>query len=163
MQTTDSWFYKNCRHCGSNVVICQATEKDYHYYCSQKTCKNHEGIELYDMDEDPEFVFEFKDHADGIIIESNKVLQKYVGQENSEIILSEIEKDLQNIINKYLEKNEVFNKNFPIEFENDFGRWKFYKDGKCDFSPKSSIKFVNLNFTVLPTGVDFCDNNDFQI
>lgn len=56
MKATDSWFNGICKDCKSNIVVCQSKEKDYFYYCSQKRCKNHEGVELYDDDEYPEFL-----------------------------------------------------------------------------------------------------------
>lgn len=41
-----------CKDCESNLVICQPTtgKGDYHWYCSQKGCKNHEGEEIGDME-----------------------------------------------------------------------------------------------------------------
>ena len=82
-KTTDSWFFDgNCKNCGSNIVVCQAKEKDYLYYCSQKNCVNHKGVETYDMDDAPDFITPYTNivnHKDGIFLESKKTLEKYIG------------------------------------------------------------------------------------
>ena len=53
---TDSWFEGLCKNCHSNVVVCQSSTKDYFYYCSQKRCKNHDGVEIYYYEDVPDFI-----------------------------------------------------------------------------------------------------------
>ena len=59
---TSSWIDMKvkCKECGSMIVVCQSEDKDYHYYCSQKQCKNHIGVETYDDEDYPDFVEEIK-------------------------------------------------------------------------------------------------------
>ena len=59
---TDTWIDMKvkCKLCGSMIVVCQSKDKDYHYYCSQKQCKNHQGIETYDDENYPDFLEEIE-------------------------------------------------------------------------------------------------------
>ena len=55
---SQSWFakYSECLDCGYPVVVTQSPTTDYWWYCSNKMCKNHQGIELGDMEGAPDWV-----------------------------------------------------------------------------------------------------------
>jgi len=60
-QNNLSWFTGICKDCGFNVVITQPDEDrfptdDYWWYCSNKSCKNHEEGEHTGDDETPSWV-----------------------------------------------------------------------------------------------------------
>lgn len=63
-----------CKECDSMIVVCQSKDKDYHYYCSQKLCKNHDGVETYDDEGYPDFVkeVEWKLPSSMLCVDKNK-------------------------------------------------------------------------------------------
>ena len=53
-----SWVAGKCRLCGKEVLITQPItfDCDYFWYCSNPDCPKFEGVELGDMEKDPEWV-----------------------------------------------------------------------------------------------------------
>jgi hypothetical protein len=48
-------------------------------------------------------------------------------------------------------KNNISDKKYPIEFENETGRYLIEEDGKIFIQPKQSIQYLELNINILPT------------
>jgi len=95
---------------------------------------------------------EEKKIKEGIIIESSKVLRKYEGKPNIKEVLVLIQKELQEVLQGFLKDNLVYPHHFPIEFENELGKWKIYEDGTTYFERKKPVEYINVNITITPTG-----------
>lgn len=74
---------------------------------------------------------------------SNK-LDNYGGLEITPELIGKIENDLNLLLNKYITDHEVYTNDFPIEFSNEFGRWKIEENGDCFFQPITQIKKINI-------------------
>jgi hypothetical protein len=82
--------------------------------------------------------------------EIKKTLTKFEG-ENVKKVLNLIREELQSTIDKLISSEEgIYDKDFPIEFENDMGKWRIESNGNTFVQPKSEI--VALNITIKPTG-----------
>lgn len=59
-----SWFSSRyvCGACGYPIVVTQAPDADYWYYCSNKLCKNHGGVQLFDDDDLPDWTVSKKEN-----------------------------------------------------------------------------------------------------
>lgn len=79
-------------------------------------------------------------------------MSKYVGEKNINEVLRQIKSELNEALNQYLGENHVVEKDFPIEFENDFGKWKINSDGTTHLQPKTGIQHIELNMTIKKTG-----------
>ena len=44
--------------------------------------------------------------------------------------------------------------NFPISWENEFGKFRFFENGKLEFLPKQAAEYLELNFTLSPKKKD---------
>jgi len=76
-------------------------------------------------------------------------LKKYEEQSVKDV-LSEIRKDLQNVMDTLIYSEEgVYSQDFPIEFENNLGRWKITKTGECFVQPNTDV--CEINITIKPT------------
>ena len=86
--------------------------------------------------------------------ELKSTLEKYVGQ-NVNDVLRKIRSDLQDVMdNLILSEPGVYLEDFPIEFENELGKWRFEKDGNCFVYPKMS-SVAKINITIKPTGESY--------
>lgn len=74
---------------------------------------------------------------------SNK-LDNYVGSEITNSLIEQIQNDLNLLLNKYITDHEVYTNDFPIEFTNEFGRWRIEQNGDCFFQPITQIKKINI-------------------
>ena len=56
-----SWWLRQvvCEKCSYKIVVTQSKEYDYFYYCSNKYCEHHEGVEAMDMDDEPTWVKQY--------------------------------------------------------------------------------------------------------
>lgn len=77
---------------------------------------------------------------------------KYEGERNTKEVLKQMQSELNDVLNQYLGENHVVEKDFPIEFENDFGKWKINSDGTTHLQPKTGIQHIELNMTIKKTG-----------
>lgn len=93
-----------------------------------------------------------KGNKEEIKILAQKTTEKYVGEPNTKDILNKLRSELDVILNNYLANNEVTQEDFPIEFENDYTRWKILKDGKTYVYPKKGAGNITINFTIKKTG-----------
>ena len=96
-----------------------------------------------------------KEIQDGIIITSNKTLSKYVGEKNISLILDKIKEDLDKSLNQFLSENNASVSDFPVEFENDLGKWKIKADGTTYFQPKVALKHIECNVTITKSNISF--------
>lgn len=90
-------------------------------------------------------------NKEGFIIEAKKTLDKYVGLDNTQEVLGKIRSDLNDVLNNYLGENKVYQKDFPMEFENEMGKWRIKSDGETQFEPKSSTKYIEVKIEIKPT------------
>ena len=122
------------------------------------------GDELKSHKEGDEIIFlEHEDHAtifetvkEKLTVVSKNTLERYENDRPVKEILNRIKKDLDKVCNKFLKDNVVRETDFPIEVENEMGKWKIEADGKCMLQPKAGIQYIEIDFTVTPTG--FKDN-----
>ena len=66
-------------------------------------------------------------------------------------ILSKIQEELSVSLSKIPLNFDSVQK-FPIEFENDLGKWKIFEGGKVLLQPKEVAKYIELKLTITPTG-----------
>lgn len=85
---------------------------------------------------------------EGIKIFAQNALEKYEGEINVPEIINQIKENLNNALNSYLEQNNVLQDNFPIEFENELGKWKINADGNIYVQPKKGIQHIEYNITI---------------
>lgn len=45
-----------CKKCKTLIIVTQADEKDYLYYCANKKCENHIGTECFHDEEYPDWM-----------------------------------------------------------------------------------------------------------
>jgi hypothetical protein len=85
----------------------------------------------------------------GIIVEGvNSALKKHVGRELNDIVLTQIKKEMEEIMNKVLKENYIHEKDFPIEYENELGLWKLNSDGKVLFAPRAKKDYICVNIKI---------------
>ena len=94
---------------------------------------------------------EKKDNKEGIIVTSNKVVLKYINEPNVKETLDKIKSELNDVLNEYLFEfaYEVYKQDFPVEFENEVGKWKMCSNGDTYFYPKTSIQYINFTIKKL--------------
>lgn len=92
-----------------------------------------------------------EENKKGFIVEANTVLSRYVGKINEKRVLDEISKELDLVLNKYIEETPMYKDDFPIEFENQFGEWKIESDGSTQYKPRVSQERLLLNITINKT------------
>lgn len=78
-------------------------------------------------------------------------LHKYEGEVINNV-LYEIVTELNDVLNQHLSEHYVIKEDFPIEFENELGRWKINSDGTTYVPPKTETKYIECNITIKPTG-----------
>jgi hypothetical protein len=79
-------------------------------------------------------------------------MSKYVGETNTKEVLKQMQSELNEVLNQYLSENHVVKEDFPIECENDFGKWEIHSDGKTYVKPKTGVQHIELNMTITKTG-----------
>lgn len=73
------------------------------------------------------------------------------GSEITEKVLKQVAIDLNEVLNGYLKDNYVKDEDFPVEFENELGRWKINADGSCYFQPIVGTQNIEVNITIKRT------------
>lgn len=92
-----------------------------------------------------------------IITRLNDQLSKYVGiavdPKLDSTLFTAVKNDIQKVFDEIIESHDgLYSNNFPIEFQNDLGRFKMNSNGECFFYPKVKVLEVNLTFTIPPSG-----------
>jgi uncharacterized protein Usg len=87
-----------------------------------------------------------------IKILAKKTLEKYEGKKNVSDVINKIKEDLNDVLNTYLTQNYVIEEDFPIEFENELGKWKINADGNAYVQPKKGPQYIECNITIKQTG-----------
>ena len=87
-----------------------------------------------------------------IKILTQKTLEKYEGEKNVSDVIKKMKEDLDSVINTYLTQNHVIEEDFPIEFENELGKWKINADGNTYVQPKKGTQYIECNITIKRTG-----------
>jgi hypothetical protein len=92
-------------------------------------------------------------NKEGFIVVAKKTIDKHVGLglDNTQEVLRKIRSELNDVLNNYLDENEVYQKDFPLEFENEMGKWKIKSDGETHFTPLLAPKWIEVNITVKST------------
>lgn len=82
----------------------------------------------------------------------NKIKNTFDKYDGSDInsIVSKIKDDLQLCLNNYLCEHVVYETDFPIEFNNDFGRWRIEANGDSFLIPRKPISKFECNIVILP-------------
>ncbi len=86
----------------------------------------------------------------GILVSS--ALNNYESKLNTNEVLTKLRDELNEVLNHYISENWVVGKDFPIEFENDFGKWKINSDGTTHVQPKTGVQHIELNIIIKKTG-----------
>jgi uncharacterized protein Usg len=89
---------------------------------------------------------------EGIKILAKKTLEKYEGEKNVSDVINKMKEDLNDVLNTYLVQNYVIEEDFPIEFENELGKWKINADGNTYVQPKKGTQYIECNITIKKTG-----------
>ena len=89
---------------------------------------------------------------EGIKILAQKTLEKYEGEKNVADVINKMKDDLNDVLNIYLAKNHVIKEDFPIEFENELGRWQINADGNTYVQPKKGTQYIECDITIKPSG-----------
>lgn len=89
---------------------------------------------------------------EGIKIVAQKTLEKYEGLNNTSDVIHKIKEDLNVALNTYLAQNHVIREDFPIEFENELGKWKINSDGETYLQTKTTPQYIECNMTIKPNG-----------
>lgn len=87
-------------------------------------------------------------NKEGFIVEANKALSKYVGKLDTKTTLENITNELNEVLDNYITETPMYRDDFPIEFENDLGKWKLESDGTTQFQPKTSTQFIQVDITI---------------
>jgi uncharacterized protein Usg len=91
-------------------------------------------------------------NKEGIKILAKKTLEKYEGEKNVSDVINKMKEDLNDVLNTYLVQNYVIEEDFPIEFENELGKWKINADGNTYVQPKKGTQYIECNITIKKTG-----------
>jgi hypothetical protein len=91
-------------------------------------------------------------NKEGIKILAQKTLEKYEGEKNVSDVINKMKEDLNDALNTYLDQNHVIEEHFPIEFENELGKWKINADGNTYVQPKKGTQYIECNITIKKTG-----------
>ena len=87
-----------------------------------------------------------------IKILAQKTLEKYEGEKNVSDVIKKMKEDLDSALNTYLTQDHVIEEDFPIEFENELGKWKINADGNTYVQPKKGTQYIECNITIKRTG-----------
>lgn len=91
-------------------------------------------------------------NKEGFIVEANKTLSGHIGKTITKTILDNITIGLNEVLDNYITETPMYRDDFPIEFENDLGKWKLESDGTTQFQPKTSSQFIQVDITIENTG-----------
>ena len=87
-----------------------------------------------------------------IKILAQKTLEKYEGEKNVSNIIKKMKEDLDSVLNTYLTQNHVIEEDFPIEFENELGKWEINADGNIYVQPKKGTQYIESVIIIKRTG-----------
>jgi hypothetical protein len=79
------------------------------------------------------------------------VASKYEGLLISRV-LDELKRELNDVLNEYLQANYVTTEDFPIIGENSVGHWEIHQDGTAYVQPKVVTQYIECNITIKKTG-----------
>jgi hypothetical protein len=85
---------------------------------------------------------------EGFIVEATKTLERYVGEPNTKEIYKTISEDLNRCLDRYLTDYPINETKYPIEFENEIGKWKIMEDGETYIQHYKPVKSITVNFTI---------------
>jgi hypothetical protein len=77
----------------------------------------------------------------------NKYEDLHVGE-----VLRKIKSELNEALSQYLTDNYVIKEDFPIVFENEYGKWEIHSDGNAYVQPKKGTQIIECNITIKKTG-----------
>lgn len=77
-------------------------------------------------------------------------LDKYQGQSVKDV-LQQLKTDIEQTLQNFIREKEIYVGDFPIEFENDMGKWKINADGSTYVQPKVAAQNITINITVSKT------------
>jgi hypothetical protein len=84
-------------------------------------------------------------YKEGIKILSQKTLEKYKSEGYTADVVKQIKEELNSVLS-------VIKEDFPIEFENEIGKWRIESNGVCFIQPRMNIQYIECNFIISPTG-----------
>lgn len=85
----------------------------------------------------------------GIIVSGlNTALNKHSGRELNDIVIQQISKDIEHTLNKILKENYIFEKHFPVKYENEMGVFEINSDGKVFFAPRVKKEYICLEIKI---------------
>lgn len=83
--------------------------------------------------------------------ELKKNLNELAGIENTPETLKKIRETIQNVLDNFIFKEELYYKQFPIELQNDIFSLKIEANGNAYIIPKKATEFIDLNFSISKT------------
>lgn len=78
-------------------------------------------------------------------------LEKFEGMQVDKI-LDKLKEDINECLSQYISKHEVHNTDFPIEWENDMGKWRIDENGQTHFAPKTIVKQITITLNITKDG-----------
>ncbi len=85
-----------------------------------------------------------------------ETLSKYKGEKNGLELISKMRSDVQDIFDRHIDTERgLLVDDFPIDIENEFGKFKITSDGNCFVEPKKVQQFIELNVTIQKTGESY--------
>jgi len=101
---------------------------------------------------------------DKLKLEFESTLAKYHQAKNVELIIDKIKEDTKVVLDKYsLSTNAAiydidnriigYEQEFPIEFENNLGRWRIEEDGTTYFQSIDIPKYITIDCTITKDGI----------
>ena len=67
-------------------------------------------------------------------------------------VLSKLRSELNDVLNQYITDNYVIKEDFPITFENEYGKWEIHSDGNAYVQSKKATQHIECNITIKKTG-----------
>lgn len=87
-------------------------------------------------------------HNENLTKISLETLNKYVGEKNIKRVIQQMTSDLNKVLNKYLVENTVIEEDFPIEFENELGKFIIDENGNTLYQPKIVVQHITVDINL---------------
>lgn len=78
----------------------------------------------------------------------NESLSKFKYDEIDNSLLFVMSVYMSSTLNNVLKDNEVYTTDFPIEWENDLGKFYLESNGMCEFFPKIYTKNIQVSIKI---------------
>lgn len=83
-----------------------------------------------------------------IIAGLKTAISKHVGNDITKDTLKALQDDLQKALDGFITDETLMVKHFPIDFENEMGKWHLEENGKVTFQPKVIAKYITVDIKI---------------